>query len=229
MPDGPQTATRVPRGTLSRERIVDAAWTVLRADGADAFSMRRVARELGAGAMSLYRHFETRDELIDALTDHASAQVVAQAARSGPAEARLCELFESLHDALQAHPEFVALRLRNPILTPEALRFTDTAVSLLLELGLTPRDAVRAYRTLYFHTFGSAAFARRPEGKRDDARARDAIGALPLGEYPGLGRAREEIAAAASDHETFRYGLEAILSGIRAGRSPRGSSASSST
>jgi hypothetical protein len=45
-----------PKPALSLARIVDAAVRVADAEGLDAVSMGRVAAELGAAPMSLYRH-----------------------------------------------------------------------------------------------------------------------------------------------------------------------------
>ena len=44
----------VPRPQLSREAVVDAALQVLDAEGGHAFTMRRVADQIGASASSLY-------------------------------------------------------------------------------------------------------------------------------------------------------------------------------
>src|SRR5579875_873513 len=63
-----------PRGrdrgrALSREQIVRAAIDVADAEGADAISMRRIARELNAGTMSLYWHVSSKEELLDLMLD----------------------------------------------------------------------------------------------------------------------------------------------------------------
>lgn len=52
---------------LSRDRIVCAALAVIDAEGPAALTMRRLAAELGAPPMSLYRHIASRDDLLDAV------------------------------------------------------------------------------------------------------------------------------------------------------------------
>src|SRR5689334_5448127 len=54
---------------LSRDEIVRTAITVADAEGADAVNMRRIARELGSGTMSLYWHVASKDELLDMMID----------------------------------------------------------------------------------------------------------------------------------------------------------------
>lgn len=51
----------------SREDILDAAARVYAAEGSRAFSMRRVAGEVGVSATALYRHFEGKEALTIAI------------------------------------------------------------------------------------------------------------------------------------------------------------------
>src|SRR5262249_57158244 len=62
-----------PRPELSIDAIVQAAVAIADAEGLDAVSMARVARSLGFTAMSLYRHIDGKDELLQ-LMWNASAQ-----------------------------------------------------------------------------------------------------------------------------------------------------------
>lgn len=61
--------TRGPKPSLTLDRIVDAAISVADAEGLEALSMRRVAVELGVGAMSLYRYVPGKAELLDVMLD----------------------------------------------------------------------------------------------------------------------------------------------------------------
>src|ERR1700685_3360633 len=58
----------------SRAEITAAAIAIADADGLDAVSMRRVAAELGTGAASLYRYLDTREDLLDLMTDATGAE-----------------------------------------------------------------------------------------------------------------------------------------------------------
>src|SRR5262249_23122962 len=49
---------------LSRDEIVRTAIAVADAEGAEAVNMRRIARELGSGTVSLYWHGPSQDELV---------------------------------------------------------------------------------------------------------------------------------------------------------------------
>lgn len=65
---GPKAAARKPRsdGQLNRERILEVAKQAFTRSGADA-SLDDIAKEAGVGAGTLYRHFPTRDALIEAV------------------------------------------------------------------------------------------------------------------------------------------------------------------
>lgn len=57
--------------------LAGAALAILREEGAQAVSMRRVAAEVGVTAMATYRHFPNRDALLRAAVDRAVAEVTA--------------------------------------------------------------------------------------------------------------------------------------------------------
>ena len=61
-----------------KEAILDAAVLIADEGGLDAVSMRRVAKQLEAGPMSLYRYVESRDELIESFqaTYHPAGELV---------------------------------------------------------------------------------------------------------------------------------------------------------
>ena len=57
------------RAPLSRQRILRAAVALADGTGAEAFSMRRLAQELGVVPMALYKHVANKDELLDGMVD----------------------------------------------------------------------------------------------------------------------------------------------------------------
>jgi AcrR family transcriptional regulator len=63
----PEPGTRKAR--FSREQIATAALAIADAEGFEAVSMRRIAAELGAGTMSLYRYVSAKDDLVALMDD----------------------------------------------------------------------------------------------------------------------------------------------------------------
>jgi AcrR family transcriptional regulator len=65
----PETTGRGRAPAHSRQQIAQAAIAIADAEGIDAVSMRRVAAEIGAGTMSLYRYVRSKDELYALMVD----------------------------------------------------------------------------------------------------------------------------------------------------------------
>lgn len=59
-----QEPERVP---LSRQRVLQAAIKLADEGGIDSLTMRRLADELGAEAMSLYYHVEKKEDVLDGM------------------------------------------------------------------------------------------------------------------------------------------------------------------
>ncbi|MED5816192.1 TetR/AcrR family transcriptional regulator [Mycolicibacterium sp. 050232] len=80
-------------GTTAREQILDAAAELFTTHGYASTSTRRVADEVGVRQASLYHHFATKDDILDALlagtVDHALQLGVELLESPGPAVRRL--------------------------------------------------------------------------------------------------------------------------------------------
>ncbi|SEG11388.1 regulatory protein, tetR family [Thermomonospora echinospora] len=63
------------RRPLSRDLIVRTAQDILRTEGLDGVSMRRVAQELGTGPASLYAHVSDKDELLELVVDRIAGEI----------------------------------------------------------------------------------------------------------------------------------------------------------
>jgi AcrR family transcriptional regulator len=62
----PEAAPRIP---LSRRRVFQAAVKLADAHGIEALTMRRLAEELGAEAMSLYHHVANKEQVLDGVVE----------------------------------------------------------------------------------------------------------------------------------------------------------------
>jgi len=60
---------REPRPRLSRERVLRAAMAHADKSGLETLTMRKLAKELGVEAMSLYNHVANKDDLLDGMID----------------------------------------------------------------------------------------------------------------------------------------------------------------
>ena len=160
---GPRPARRSP-DPLSRDRIVAAAIEVADAEGLDAVSMRRVATQLGAAPMSLYRHVATKDDLLMQMMD-----AVVRASWRPPAEppAGWRPRLELAHRALwrmfKRHPWLApAMSVTRPQPIPAGLEVTEWILDALDGCGLEPREALDVHVVLFTFVRGTA-IALEPE------------------------------------------------------------------
>jgi AcrR family transcriptional regulator len=88
-----QAALRKPRADAERNRLrlLEAAKAAFAEKGAGA-SLDEIARSAGVGAGTLYRHFPTRDALIEAVYRKESAQLIGSAAHLSETRAPLAAL-----------------------------------------------------------------------------------------------------------------------------------------
>lgn len=64
-----------PRLPLSRERVLRAAIKIADESGLESLTMRRLAEDLGAEAMSLYYHVANKESLLDGIADAVVAEI----------------------------------------------------------------------------------------------------------------------------------------------------------
>jgi AcrR family transcriptional regulator len=198
---------------LTREAIVGAASELLNEHGVAGLTMRRVAERLGVGTMTLYGYFRDKDTLLDAIIDATGAGLVLPAA-SGNWRRDLRQLMLALCEQLIEHPFLVELRLRRPIISPEAMRWTEAGLTILQHAGLSPAQAAQAFRPLFIYTFGHAAFAPNQDTQGVVNRARTAVLSLPPDEYPLATAAAQELANVLVGQESYELGLDLLLDGI---------------
>ena len=63
------TPATQPRTPLTKERVLHAAVALAERDGIEAMTMRKLADELGVGAMTLYYHVPNKEQLLDGMVD----------------------------------------------------------------------------------------------------------------------------------------------------------------
>lgn len=210
-----QQVKQKTRTGLTRDQVAQAALQLADTEGLEALSMRALADRLGIGTMTLYGHFRSKDELLDAVVDAAVGDSEPPAG-DGHWKERLRQVVMHARTSLLRHPSLVELRVRRPVLRPEALRFSERSLQILRDAGFEVREATAAFRLLFTYTFGFAALSPAEATEDDRRAAAAALAALPPDEYPALTEAREEASRAMGGEDVFAYGLDRILDGLEA-------------
>jgi AcrR family transcriptional regulator len=140
------TTTRRSWGSLAQSDIVDAAVDLARREGLEALTIRRLATEIGAGRMSLYRHVPDKDTLLDLVANAIAEQhVIPDAALTGPWHHRLRHLARGMRKQLTAFPGFAELIMTRSNHGPGGLRIAETILDILALAGLDADGSARFY------------------------------------------------------------------------------------
>jgi TetR/AcrR family transcriptional regulator, tetracycline repressor protein len=155
-PDGDDRADQ-GRRTLSRDRIIEAAIDFVDEESLTALTMRRLGKELGVEAMSLYRYVNGREDLLEGMVDDMVAQLHLrpddeQTQPEAGWQAYLQWLAHGVRALATEHPNvFPLIATRHPAapwLRPplRSLRVVEDFLSVLISRGFSDERAVLAYR-----------------------------------------------------------------------------------
>lgn len=122
------SAGRPPQHT--RAEITAAAVAIADRDGLPAVSMRRVAADLGTGAASLYRYLDTREDLLDLMTDAAGGEY-SLPPLSGDWLTDLVVTGQQARAIMRRHPWLPSLVIIRPTLGPNGLALLEHVLGVL--------------------------------------------------------------------------------------------------
>jgi TetR/AcrR family transcriptional regulator, tetracycline repressor protein len=211
-----------PRSKLTRERVVDAAIAIMDAEGLEAVTMRRLGRELGVEAMSLYNHVADKDDLLDGVCARIMGTFRIPERDDRPWDVRAREGAREWRRVLKSHPNVMQLfaERSKPMTDLDALRPMEYALSLIMETGADEEQAVRVFNVMGGYIMG---FVMMEVGRMFTAGALDADAPspeevarrIPPGMLPCLTAALPHLANHDPD-EQFDFGLDLMLAGLRA-------------
>ena len=233
---------QVPRRvrSLSRHEIVAAAIKVADAEGSEAISMRRIARELNAGAMSLYWHVASKDELLDLMLDAVEGEEEFPGV-TGDWRTDLRTMAKAQRSVLHRHQWLMDFIGGRPPLGPNTLRNLERAMAVTDTMGLDITTTFNVLSTLSTYVMG--AVLREFRESKVHQRDQEQMGHLSeaerheivathferlraTGRFPHFLRIFDEGLdpdAPETRDERFEFGLECLLDGIAA-RLPAGGS-----
>jgi len=222
----PERPARGPRPSYSRAQITEAAVRVADAEGLEAASMRRIAAEIGTGAMSLYRYVPGRDDLLDLMVDHVTGELDLPEAPSGDWRADLTLLAERMRAMRLRHPWTLEIRRVRSMPGPNQLRMQEFAMGAL-DVGV-PIDDIMVLVGLvigYVDNAVQEALAWEAEWRRSGLTKEGWMGRsapyiqqlITSGRYPMLTRIVKDARQPHMEPEAaFRYGLERVLDCVQA-------------
>jgi AcrR family transcriptional regulator len=223
----PERPARGPSPAYSREQITAAAIKIADAEGLEAVSMRRVARAVGAGAMSLYRYVDSKDDLIELMVDAVDGEDPVPERPSGDWRADLTGFAGRIRAALLRHPWLATIWTTRPTFGPNRLRVIEYALSCVDGLGLSIDEMLTIIMSLNGFVrvavqgeLSEAEAVRRTKLTEEEWRLRQSPYVQKIldgGEYPLFAKVITDAAIPHMDPDRqFRTGLEHLLDGIAA-------------
>lgn len=227
----PARAHVVPaRAPLSRERVVEAAFTVLDRQGLDGLSMRRVAAELGVTVSALYAHVSSKDDLLELMYTRLFDGFEMPEADPERWREQVRDYARSGRQRLLSHRDMARISMAHVPFTAELLPHVEALLAVFRTAGLPDRIAAEAGDLIstYIDGFaleegmwqdraarhgGEGSSLARPDWRRMADEMQHYFASLPAADFPHL-RALAGLLVTNSSDERFDIGLEIILRGL---------------
>jgi AcrR family transcriptional regulator len=209
-----------PRTRLSKERVLRAAVALAARDGIESLTMRKLADELGAGAMSLYHYVPNKEQLLDGMVDIVFGEIELPSTDDDWKTA-MRKRAVSTREALGRHRWAIGLMEGRTTHGPSNLALHNAVLGCLRAAGFSLEMTVHAYsvQDAYIYGFALQEQDMSPESADDFAaeaqRQMDAYQDL-LADYPHLVEVvGGYVAESGYDYATeFVFGLDLILDGL---------------
>ena len=209
------TASKEPRIPLSRERVLRAAIALADEGGIEALSMRKLARELGVEAMSLYNHVANKDEILDGIIDLVAGEIDLPADETDWKTA-IRQSAISTRDVFLSHPWASSLWMSRAGGSAR-LRRGDWMLRTLREAGLSKDLTYHAFHIVESQILGFTAQQLNFPYKDEElaGMAETFLQQLPAGEYPDfVEHVMQHLEPHDGDAGGFELGLKLILDAL---------------
>jgi AcrR family transcriptional regulator len=215
--------TTAPRRALSREAIVAAALKILRAEGIDALSMRRVAAELGTGAASLYAHVAHKDELLELLLDEVTGEIPLPEPDPARWQEQVRQIWMDARAALARNGDIARVALGRVPMGPNSMRTAEVTMAILRAGGVPDKTVAWAVDVIGMYVAANAIegalHSANQKAGRDPAEYMAAVtshfAALPADRFPTIAALMPMLTSGDAE-ERFAFGLDLLIQGLAA-------------
>jgi AcrR family transcriptional regulator len=203
---------------LSKQRVVAEAIRIADREGVHGLSMRRLAAELGAGAMSLYHYVASKDELLDAMIDVVFEEIALPPEESDW-QVAMRRRASSARQVLARHPWAISLMESRTSPGPANLRHREAVTACLRKAGFSVVMTTHANWLLDSYVYGFALEeSSLPFDTADELTEMTEdvyLPQLPPDQFPYLNESATALAAAGYvPAEEFGFGLDLILAAL---------------
>ncbi|MFF3935390.1 TetR/AcrR family transcriptional regulator [Streptomyces phaeofaciens] len=206
---------------LSEVLIVETALRLIEEHGAEALSVRRLGRALGADPSSLYRYFRRTDDLMLAVADELIGRTLRAWRPTGDWRADLRDLGLRMHAGALAHPRAATLSAYRVTGRVHEIQAVETILGVLRDGGFPDAEAVRIYhafvdQTLAFGALDSASVALPSQAREAESEVwRTTYGRLPATTHPHVAATARHLLESMR-HSSYPAALDLLLDAAEA-------------
>jgi AcrR family transcriptional regulator len=217
---GRRSAEAANRAPVNRERTLEVALAVADSEGIQAVTMRRLARDLGVEAASLYHYVNGKDQIFDGLVDVVAAEIELPKPSADWRES-VSQRAHHTRSVLRRHPWAVSLMASRTSPGPATLGLLEAGIRCFREGGFSVLLAAHAVSTVdsYVHGFVLQEVNLPFRNESELAAMTAAImETFPASEFPYLFEMTvEHVLRPGYDYgKEFDSGLSVVLNGVAA-------------
>lgn len=181
--------TTTTHAKLSQQAIVTAARQIAREEGEAAISIRKVAKSLNAGTMSIYHYIESREDLLVAMLDRVALEIEYPPPHE-KSEQDVIAVLSALYESFKSEPWIIDALTRYDSASVHILPFVERVFVGLERMGFRDDELDELYWVMIEYTFGKV-MSERPLNK-PRSKAREEEFSQAFAKHPTLSRVDSE-------------------------------------
>ncbi len=207
---------RPAKPALTRKGIIDVALAILRDEGLNKVTMRRIAEALDTGPASLYVYVHNTADLHAQILDDLLAVITESLPTEGTWRDQLKQLLMHYVLVLFEYPEIARMTLTTHPSGPNYLALVEHVLALLKEGGMADRDAAWMVDLLLLYATANAAEHSTRESSsqaaNEDSALVTVISTADENMYPHIARLGNELLSGKGT-DRFKWGIDVLLAG----------------
>jgi len=208
---------RPAKPALTRDGIVATALAVMRAEGMDKVTMRRLAKELDTGPASLYVYVKDTEELHAAMLDELLGEVDVDPGDAPDWRERLRQVITSYQRVLHANPSLARVALVTRLSGPHYLAVVEAVLGCLAAGGMPKAQAGWAVDMLLLIATASAVEHGTQQenpaaAAANHSRLERVVADAPTDTYPNIAAHSEELMGGPAPNRA-RWMFDVLISG----------------
>lgn len=129
--------------SISKNKIIEKSWELLKQEGVSGFSMRKLAKSVGMTVSSLYYHFENKEALFNEMIDQASGKI-AYPIDEKEWDMRLKKYAENILSVLNRYNQLAQLLMMYPPTSSNYGKLMDNLLKIVERLNLSEENKLYA-------------------------------------------------------------------------------------